>query len=90
MPQTSGPASKTPKITSHQRSANGTPDDTTPQPNAHIGANHVMGFISSSAAGIVDRGLTPADDQEDVVAVFMVPSPLIRTGCLGITQTVTA
>jgi len=27
-----------------------TPLDTTPQPNAHIGANHVSGFNSSSTA----------------------------------------
>jgi hypothetical protein len=28
----------------------GTPDDTTPHANAHIGGNHVIGFSSSSTA----------------------------------------
>jgi hypothetical protein len=34
------------------------PDETTPQPNAHIGANHVIGFSNSSAGGIEERGGT--------------------------------
>ena len=31
-----------------QRPLPGTPEDTAPQPNAHIGGNQVMGFSSSS------------------------------------------
>jgi hypothetical protein len=30
--------------------ATGTPADTAPQANAHMGGNHVMGFSSSTAA----------------------------------------
>lgn len=49
--QTSGPASRTPvTITSHRPSGD-TPDAITPQQNAHIGGNHVIGFSNSATTG---------------------------------------
>jgi hypothetical protein len=37
------------------------PEETMPHANAHIGANHVMGFNSSrKAAGVDDRGADAA------------------------------
>src|SRR5579875_2139179 len=52
VPQTSGPESRMPPATSAQRPPTGALADTTPQPNAHIGANQVTGLSSSSTAGI--------------------------------------
>ncbi len=34
-----------------QRPPSGTPEETTPQPKAHIGGNQVIGLSSSSTAG---------------------------------------
>jgi hypothetical protein len=45
-----GPARKIPASAKPQRSLRGAPDEIKPQPNAHIGANHVIGFKSSSTA----------------------------------------
>ena len=51
--QTRGPASMTPAGTKDQRERAGTPEETMPQPKAHIGANQVIGFKSSrTAAGL--------------------------------------
>src|SRR5450631_815877 len=47
VPQTIGPARRTPATISGQRCPGETPDETTPQPSAHIGGNQVMGFNSS-------------------------------------------
>jgi hypothetical protein len=47
LPQTNGPASTMPATRKPQRSDNGTPEDTTPHMNAHIGGNQVTGFNSS-------------------------------------------
>ena len=48
--QTSGPASSTPVATIAQRPSSGTPEETTPQPKAHIGGNQVIGLSSSATA----------------------------------------
>ncbi len=47
VPVTSGPHSATPAATSSQRPCSGAPAETMPQPNAHIGANQVIGLSSS-------------------------------------------
>src|SRR5450631_354891 len=47
VPQTIGPARRTPATISGQRCPGETPDETIPQPSAHIGGNQVMGFNSS-------------------------------------------
>jgi hypothetical protein len=47
VPQTIGPASSNPATTSGQCARNAAPDETTPQKNAQIGANHVTGFNNS-------------------------------------------
>ena len=39
-----------------QRSVSPTPDETTPQKNAHIGGNHVMGLSSSSTSRAAGGG----------------------------------
>ena len=48
--QTSGPASTIPSAATCQCARIGTPDDTTPQANAHIGGNQVTGLSSSRTA----------------------------------------
>lgn len=48
--QTKGPANTTPRAISNQRPSGDAPEETAPQPNAHIGANQVIGFKSSKAA----------------------------------------
>ena len=50
MPQTSGPDSAMPASSSSQLGDSATPAETAPQPNAHMGGNHVIGFSSSSTA----------------------------------------
>ncbi len=50
LPHTSGPANSMPAMSSPQRSASGTPDETTPHMNAHIGGNQVTGFSSASTS----------------------------------------
>ena len=62
---TSGPASATPVRIAGHRPPTGTPDETTPQPNAHIGANQVIGF----------KGLRTAPETGRVRA------PTVRTAC---------
>src|SRR4051812_36159158 len=47
VPHTIGPASNTPATISGQRWPGEMPDETIPQPNAHIGGNQVIGFKSS-------------------------------------------
>jgi hypothetical protein len=47
VPQTSGPASNTPDTMIGHRPEAGPAKDMTPQANAHIGANQVIGFKSS-------------------------------------------
>ena len=48
---TIGPASShAGRIAGHRCPRPATPDETTPQPNAHIGANQVIGFRSSRTA----------------------------------------
>jgi len=50
--QTSGPANRTPAAITNQRPSIGIPAEIAPQANAHIGANHVIGFNSwRTAAG---------------------------------------
>ena len=42
--------------------SSGTPDETMPQPNAHMGGNQVIGFSSSSVAEALGRaGLERVD-----------------------------
>ena len=48
--QTSGPASRMPATATGQCCGSATPDETTPQPNAHIGGNQVIGLKSSRMA----------------------------------------
>ena len=56
--------------------ASGTPDETTPQPNAHIGANHVIGLSSSSDG----RQRRRRDDWAGVVALrHAIRSPPSRS-----------
>jgi len=55
VPHTSGPASSTPSTTSNQRPEKDWPEETTPQPYAHIGGNQVIGLRSSTAAGGAGR-----------------------------------
>ena len=43
VPQTIGRPARTPPATTAQLPVDGTPEETTPQPNAHIGANQVIG-----------------------------------------------
>jgi hypothetical protein len=50
MAQTRGPASSTPVSATGHCAATGTPDDATPQANAHIGGNQVTGLSSSRTA----------------------------------------
>jgi hypothetical protein len=47
---TSGPASATPAVINSHLPSGATPEATTPQENAHIGGNHVIGFRSSATA----------------------------------------
>ncbi len=47
VPVTSGPHSATPAAVNSQRPCIGWPADTMPHPNAHMGANQVIGFSSS-------------------------------------------
>ena len=47
---TSGPASATPTTASNQRPSMDTPEATTPQANAHMGGNQVMGLNNSVTA----------------------------------------
>ena len=59
VPQTIGPASSMPATRNGQRVASGSPLDTTPHMNAHIGGNHVTGLSNSRMArgsGRVDGG----------------------------------
>src|SRR5664279_4494200 len=48
VPHTIGPANSTPAAISGQRCPGETPDETMPQPSAHIGGNQVIGFNNSS------------------------------------------
>ncbi len=48
--QTSGPASTMPVSAMRPLARIGWPEETTPQANAHIGGNQVIGFNSSSTA----------------------------------------
>ena len=48
--QTKGPARTIPTKATSQCPASPTPEETTPQPKAHMGGNQVMGFSSSSTA----------------------------------------
>jgi hypothetical protein len=50
MAQTRGPARIIPAKAVYQFSIMGAPEDTTPQANAHIGGNQVIGFKSSKTA----------------------------------------
>ena len=50
MAQTSGPARMTPISATCQFAAMGTPDEITPQANAHMGGNQVIGFNSASVS----------------------------------------
>jgi hypothetical protein len=54
---TIGPASTMPTAASSQRLSSDTPEATTPQPNAHIGGNHVMGFSNSATADKAGRAM---------------------------------
>src|SRR5260363_163547 len=58
--QTIGPASTRPATTIGQRGASAAPDETTPQPNAQIGGNQVIGFNSSRTAAGWIRGASGA------------------------------
>jgi hypothetical protein len=49
----------------------GAPDETMPHPKAHIGANHVMGFRSSTTAEAVGRA-----GPERVETKFSMPQRL--------------
>ncbi len=57
MPQTKGPASKTPPATNHQRPSNPAPDDTAPHMKAHIGGNQVIGLRSCNTSRGLGRSL---------------------------------
>src|ERR1700744_2285287 len=60
VPHTIGPASTTPTMINGQRCPIPTPDETIPQPSAHIGGNQVIGFSNSSTtdgAGCVTTAL---------------------------------
>jgi hypothetical protein len=61
---TKGPANSTPTATSHSLPESGTPEATTPQENAHIGGNQVMGLNSSVTADNWGRDMAAhiADD----------------------------
>jgi hypothetical protein len=48
--QIKGPARTMPPSTKALPEWNGTPEETAPHMNAHIGANHVMGLSNSSTA----------------------------------------
>src|SRR3954468_4112010 len=56
--QTSGPATSKPPSVAGHRSGAMTPDETTPQPKAHIGANQVIGFRSTRTGGSADRAMS--------------------------------
>ena len=60
MAQTAGPASTIPSTASGQRCDSGAPEETTPHMNAHIGANQVIGFSSSSTADADGARRSPA------------------------------
>src|SRR5271169_3553752 len=60
VPHTIGPASTTPTMISGQRWPGTTPDETMPQPSAHIGGNQVIGLSNSrttNGAGCVTTAL---------------------------------
>ena len=57
-PHISGPASTMPSSATGQARRSGTPDETTPQPKAHIGANQVIGFSSSTTVRGAIRAAT--------------------------------
>jgi hypothetical protein len=50
VPHTMGPASATPARINIQWPCAGTPEEITPQTNAHMAANHVMGLSNSATA----------------------------------------
>jgi hypothetical protein len=92
VPHTIGPARITPRISAHQRCPSGTPDETTPQPKAHIGANHVIGFSNSSITGI-DEGGRLGTSRASVTAnagAVSMRAPSIRARGFGIAEAVAA
>src|SRR6476469_2762828 len=50
VPHTRGPVSSTPAARSSPLPPIGTPDASTPQPNAHMGGNQVIGLASASTS----------------------------------------
>src|ERR1700754_2354814 len=98
VPHTIGPASNTPATINVQRWPGATPDETMPQPSAHIGGNQVIGFSNSSTTegvGCVTTalfifGLTisrligePKPTQLDVKALSAEAEHLRRGGAIA-------
>ena len=67
-----GPAKTMPTRTSIQRSENGMPEATTPQPKAHIGGNHVMGLSNSATVASEGREGLERRSAEDMLCILMM------------------
>jgi hypothetical protein len=71
---TNGPASNMPATMTGHFPSGAEPADTTPQPNAHMGGNQVMGFSNSSTAEGAGR-----DSIATVIAARAMKRTLILT-----------